>query len=285
MAELIDENFVLPHRIFAMAKAVAARPEIPRDTLLELIQPVALNESKKMSVTMYRKCQLCGLITESQNNRRTTSLAVDPRVATDFEAFREYMQANVLGVVDEQEDHFVLNQFTAWYVAQDDAALPLSKSQLESKFHSDLYPGTQNLVIRDEPGIGAWQAWAQFLGFGWQADFAVFVPDCTIRLRPQLSGLLPEDRFIVFGQFMERLSARCPELDGGVLFERCWQASRPNERRGNRLSLMLSTALRVLEKRGEIALENRADATENWTLFPAPSYVTRVTHIRRGMRS
>jgi hypothetical protein len=59
-------------------------------------------------------------------------------------------------------------------------------------------------------------------------------------------------------------------------------AAFPHERRGNRLSLMLSTALRVLHEQGHIVLEKRADATETWTLFPAQTYHNQITHIRRG---
>jgi hypothetical protein len=266
-----------------MAKMVLLHPSIPREVLLDLVQPASLNESQKVSGTIFRKCQLCGLIAETQDKSRAASLIVDPVVAADLEAFRTHMQSVILGATDQGADHFVFNQFTAWFITQDTMILQSSKRQLEAKFHEDMYPGVPNRVISDEPGIGAWQSWAQFLGYGWQSEFSVFIPDCTVRIQPLLPELLPEDEPIPFGVFMDRLAVRCPELDGGVLFERCWEASRPNERRGNRLSLMLSTALRVLNQQGRIALENRADATENWMLFAAQSYISRVTHIRLGI--
>lgn len=283
MAEVIDKNHVLPHRMFAMINTVNSHPNIPRAELLRLLQPAALNESLETSGNIFVKCQLCGLIVETQDKSRAASLIVDPAVAEGLEAFRTYMQSVVLGATDQDADHFVLNQFTAWFITQDAMILQSSKRQLEAKFHEDMYPGVPNRVISDEPGIGAWQSWAQFLGYGWQSEFSVFIPDCTIRIQPLLPKLLPEENPIPFGVFMDRLAVSCPELDGGVLFERCWGASRPNERRGNRLSLMLSTALRVLNQQGRIVLENRADATENWMLFPAQSYLSRVTHVRIGV--
>jgi len=283
MSEVIDKNHVLPHRMFAMVNIVNAHPNIPRAELLRLLQPAALNESLETSGNIFVKCQLCGLIAETQDKQRAASLIVDPVVVTNIEAFRIYMQSAILGVTEQDANHFVLNQFTAWFITQDARIMRSSKRQLEAKFHDDMYPGVPNRMISDEPGIGAWQSWAQFLGYGWQSEFSVFIPDCSVRIQPLLPELLPEDSVIPFGTFMVRLAARCPELDGGVLFERCWEASHPNERRGNRLSLMLSTALRVLNQQGRIALENRADATENWMLFPAQSYISRVTHIRRGI--
>jgi hypothetical protein len=66
-----------------------------------------------------------------------------------------------------------------------------------------------------------------------------------------------------------------------VLFERCWEASRRGEVRGNRLSLMLSTALRVLHASGEIELSYRSDSAATWTLFPAQSHIGQVTHVAR----
>src|SRR5262249_21368979 len=151
-----------PHRLFAMLATVYKCPDIPRSDLLRLVQPTIVNESSETSGNIYIKCQLCGLITESQDKYRAARLAVDPHIASDFEAFRAYMQSTVLGKFNENDDHFILNQFTAWYATQDDSVLALSKRELETKFHEAIYPGVQTLVIRDEPGIGAWQTWAQF---------------------------------------------------------------------------------------------------------------------------
>ena len=111
------------------------------------------------------------------------------------------------------------------------------------------------------------------------------MPDATRRISAILPELLPDHILTGFPEFMARLPNYCPELDGGLLFKRCLEASRPGEQRGNRLSLMLSTALRVLHQQGAIVLEDRADAVENWSLFPSQSFINRVTHIQRGHAS
>jgi hypothetical protein len=95
-----------------------------------------------------------------------------------------------------------------------------------------------------------------------------------------LAELFGEQTGLTFAQFMERLAHICPELDGGHLFKYCWQASRGGEERGNRLSLMLSTALRTLDGLGHLRLLSQADASENWRLYPAEgSRHQQVTHI------
>ena len=108
------------------------------------------------------------------------------------------------------------------------------------------------------------------------------VPDSTLRLRPLLPELLLEIGVEVpMVVFMTNLAKRCPELDGGALFERCWSASHPGEVRGNRLSLMLSTALRVLHQNSIIEMVYRGDSALTWTLFPSQSHINRATHICR----
>jgi hypothetical protein len=81
--------------------------------------------------------------------------------------------------------------------------------------------------------------------------------------------------------FVASLGGLCPELDAGILFGRCWEASRGSDDRGNRLSLMVSTALRVLHASKEITLVERKDAPIAFHLFPAQSHISRVTDIRR----
>jgi len=284
MSELIDNNHILPHRLFAMIGVVNQFPRIKREDLLNLVQPTA--ENQETSKNTFLKCQLCGLIQVSEGSEKRTTLAVDPKVATDFEAFRAHMQSTLLGVTEESQNHFILNQFTAWYAVNDQWVVETNKADWEVKFNDHLYPHERERVINEHPGITTWIAWADFLGWGWPIKFGTqqtrLVPDCTLRLRPLISALLPEDSFIPYGVFAKRLADRCPELDGGLLFKQCLMAAFPHERRGNRLSLMLSTALRVLHEQGHIVLEKRADATETWTLFPAQTYHNQITHIRRG---
>lgn len=82
---------------------------------------------------------------------------------------------------------------------------------------------------------------------------------------------------------MEQLGEHCPELDGGTLFRRCAQVSRTSDIFGNRLSLMLSNAIRVLDTAGLIRLTLQADAPVKWLLYPAAGHAhQQVSHIQLG---
>jgi hypothetical protein len=132
--------------------------------------------------------------------------------------------------------------------------------------------------------LNGWLTWASFLGWGWRMTVGgqeLLMPDAHKRLKPILPQLLSDSEEIPFSQFTHNIANLCPELDGGSLFEKCWQASRGVEVRGNQLSLMLSTALRSLHDNKLIKLIEYADATDMWQLYPAQTHpVQRVTHIK-----
>lgn len=289
--EVISRNHITPHRLYALLQLVNHCGQLSRRQVLDLLQPSVLNEereSQEISVYVYRTAINCSLIREFDDKERTIELQISSNSITTFEDFRRVMQRSLLGVVEESKDHFVLNYIAAWYSVQDEQVLDLSKADIEKRFHEQLYPNVSPRIFSEDPGVTAWMRWAEFLGWGWSMQFNKksreprLVPDATKRLIPQLENLIPDpDITLPFSAFMAKLCSLCPELDGGVLFNQAWEASRGNEQRGNRLSLMLSTALRVLHKQGAIELIQRADATDSWRLFPTQSYINQVTHIRR----
>ncbi len=287
-SEMIKDRLtVTPHRMYSMLCTIVAMEGQPRNQIIALAQPTFIVDNTGTASLVYRYLARFGLIEEDGSPQRKVRASESGRESINWSPFRTQMQRHLLGNTEESSDNFLLGQFTAWYAVQDDTVMTYSKSELEMRFHEDLYPNSSERVLSEEPGISAWRTWAEFLGFGWpmkfnQRDEMRIVPDATVRIAPLLSTLLLEENVETsFGALMSELSELCPELDGGILYERCWQASRGSEVRGNRLSLMLSTALRTLHKSGEIKLINRPDAAETWTLFPAQSQIDRVSHIRR----
>jgi hypothetical protein len=286
--ELISRAYMTPHRLYSMIHLVEVLGESPRRMILDLLQPESLtekSESQEMSERLYRAAIQLGLLEELPNKDKTVRRSPMTKGIEDFETFRLLMQSLALCVVDEPEDHYLLNLVAAWYAVQDEAVLDYSKGKMEKRFNEQLYGSAESIVLSDHPGLTAWFEWAQFLGWGWLMKFSReegrLAPDATLRVRPLLPKLLPHTEPISMGEFMSRLRELCPELDGGLLFKRCWEASRGSEVQGNRLSLMLSTALRVLHISSEIELIERKDASESWRLFASQSHVNQVTHIRR----
>lgn len=286
--EMIKDKLVItPQRLYSLVRLVREIGSIGRPELLTLLQPAAVSDNGGTSGLVYRYARRYGLIEEDETTQKSVSLAANASEIDSMALFRSYMQKTLLGVTSESQNNFLLSQFTAWYAAQNDSVLSYSKTDYEAKFHEALYPSASERVLAEQPGISAWRVWAEFLGWGWAMKFdgrdeMRIVPDATERIRPLLPRLMPEaNTNLPMGDFVANLGKLCPELDGGVLFSRCWEASRGSDDRGNQLSLMVSTAFRVLHASKEITLVERKDASVAFQLFPAQSHMSRVTDIRR----
>lgn len=286
--EILNNARVTPHRLHALVRLVPRLETPTRQDLYNLLQPSALASDGKqdLAADVLRAAATTGLVTEDPETKRIT-LTQASRDADTVEGFRLCMQRTLLGSVSDDQPNYLLGQFTAWYAAQDERVLAWDPKQYEERFCADLYPGRGG----DERPFNTtkyngWQSWAVFLGWCWPMKLGgrqVCLPDARLRIEPLLNELLPDGKHIIeFGRFADMLSQRCPELDGGVLFDRSWSASRGNERRGNRLSLMLSTALRVLHDAQLLELIRRPDATMLWQLYPSASHgFYQISHIRR----
>ena len=137
----------------------------------------------------------------------------------------------------------------------------------------------------NETKLNGWLTWASFLGWGWRMKVGgidLLIPDAHSRLKIVLSSLFPnQEEEMPIAQFADNLADTCPDLDGGILFEQCWQASRGTEIRGNQISLMLSTGLRSLHDNGQIELIHHVDSRGVWQLYPAQGHpLHRITHVR-----
>lgn len=286
--EILREDAITPQRMYTLLCAANEAGLMPKTELIALIQPHSIINNSDAFDRINMAIRRCGLAIE-EGSQKTLRLLIPPPDLASFATFRRYLQGTLLGVTEASADNFVLNQFAAWYACQDSSVIDYSNVDLEKKFNDQMYPSAEMRAFRETRDFNGWRTWAEFLGWGWTFQIGArrgqqLAPDATMRLEPFLDELLVDAaEELPFGVFIRQLPPLCPELDGGILFEQCWQASRGNEVRGNQLSLMLSTALRTLHKQGQLELLERADAAESWTLFPSQSYINRVTHIRRKM--
>ncbi len=292
--EIINNGQITPHRLHALIRLVPRLDNPTREDLLNLLQPPGLISNQDAAKAIYGAARQHNLIDEDTNGKKMIKLHAQVGTSENIETvegFRTYMRQQLLGVEDDNADNYLLNLFTAWYAVQNERVFQHSKKDTITRFNIELFPQED----ADNPDQGrafnevkfnAWLPWAVFLGFGWSMRLGstdILMPDAYARVEALLPELFAGEKAAVpFRTFAVRLKKRCPELDGGRLFEKCWQASRGAEVRGNRLSLMLSTALRVLHQSGQIELARQADATDVWQLYPAEGQpISQVTHIQR----
>jgi hypothetical protein len=284
--EIINDACVEWRRLWALVRLVAELGTPTRQEIFNLLQPQVLIE-KSVSTTAritYRIAIDTGLIRENED--KTVSLGVASEKLANEAAFQDCMRGIILGVTERHQSNYLFNLFSAWYAVQDTRVFhDLAEQKYFPQFNADMAfsQETDDSRLFNDTKLNGWRKWAIFLGLGWSMKIngrEIVVPDATRRLRSALPALFQDGTQMPLEPFIERLGRVCPELDGGKLFTYCWQASRGSEVQGNRLSLMLSTGLRTLDRLQAIRLEYRADALSIWQLYPAQgSMYQQLTHI------
>lgn len=290
--EILNNAQITPQRLHALLKLVNTLRRPTREELLDLLQPQAINPNQDAVKAVYYAAQQVELIEE--NSDSIVSLHESLRDFLPIESHKNYrlcLQTKLCGIDDDADHNYLLNLFTAWYAVQDERIFTANSKRLTDQFNGELFPFDPVTSSEDYSGrafndtkYNGWRTWATFLGWGWTSSIGNgdVMPDATVRLRGLISHteLLPEQEFIPFRTFAGRLGDSCPELDGGKLYTLCWNASR-SEQKGNTISLMVSTGLRVLHDLEVIELQRFADATDRWQLFEADGALfNEITHIR-----
>jgi hypothetical protein len=291
--EIINDAQVEPRRLQVILRLISDLPSATKEEIFQLAQfPLFLDNVPDLpknlllaSENTYKHAVDCKQV--SENGDKTLSLLVEPEEITTMPSFRNHMKQVILGITDINQPNYLLNLFSAWYAVQNERILhKLVHEECCIAFTTDLpaYSFKSKDRAFNTTKLNAWRKWAEFLGLGWTikiGPYSILMPDATKRVTGILSEVLSNGEEIRFGIFMERLAIVCPELDEGKLFRYCWQASRGEEVQGNRLSLMLSTALRSLATLHTIELFNKADSLDVWQLYPSQgSLYQQVTHIR-----
>lgn len=260
---------------------------------MDLLQPPALQPSQDAAKGVISEALSHNLVVEDADGVFTVGPEFkNQTMVNDIGAFRNILQKRLLGAVEEYDDNYLLSLVTAWYAVQDERVFRVeNKSDFPSDFNRDMDPRSEDEVTEEgrlfnPTKFNAWLTWSSFLGYGREmkvGDVEMLLPNAYDRLHPLLPDLLPAAQEELFGDFMARLAMACPELDGGIVYEKCWASSRNTEARSNRVSLMVSTALRIMHEKKEIQLVYAGDAADVWTLFPAEGQpLSRVSHISRG---
>lgn len=281
--ELINNGQVTPQRLHTLLRLVGYRNKPSREDLLTLLQPSELSANTSAAAAVIVAAVNTGLIVHDTSEGIVTLVPGIKRAQIEStDAFRALMQARLCGISDPDEDNYLLNQVVAWYAVQTPDVYRLHKRDLAAKFNAELYPSESDADADsgraiNETKLTRWTTWVTFLGWGVSAA-SVLWPIAHGRLLPKLAPL--RKKKLPIADYMDWLADACPEMDGGTLFEQCWQASRPGQARGQQLSLMLSTALGTLHGLKKVRLEYSADAQSRWQIYPSTDYpLGNVTYI------
>jgi hypothetical protein len=300
--ELLNVAQVTPARLHALLRLVARLKKPQREDILKLLQPDILflgkqeNEDEEISTNysssrnVYLAAKHCNLIEETSDGTIQLVRDVESYLGS-LDKFRTLMQQRVWNATAPEQNNYLLNLYTAWYIVQNEQVFTFDDKAFETRFNEELFENADERTFNMTKFVG-WRMWATFLGIGWSikpgivgTNREILVPDATqrlLRILPLFSGK-DGNRIINFSTFMQELAQCCPELDGGILFDYCQGASHGGGQHGNYLSLALSTGLRQLHNTKYIELVRQPDATDIWSLYPADGLeinLKEVTHIR-----
>jgi hypothetical protein len=286
--EIINNGQITPQRLHALLKLVGYLGRSTRQEILDYLQPPSLIDNQDAAKSIFNTAIHLDFIIVSEDDERVelNNELKSLEDLNDIEVFRRLMQDNMFGVSDANDDNYLFNQVAAWYVVNDEGILRLGKKEIENKFIDDLYSDSKDLDSEagrpfNTTKLNAWLNWAAFLGLGWMYK-GKLIPDATTRLRPILKRL--NGNKYEFSKFIELINKECPELDDGVLFTRCLQSIRSTGYQRGHLSLMFSTALRILHDTKEIMLDLQPDAKERRRLYPAVGHpISEVSRIEIGV--
>ena len=301
--ELLNTAQVTPARLYALLRLVVRLKKPQREDIQALLQPDILFQGKQenedeesgtnsysASRNVYLAARHCNLIEELPDNTIQVRGDVETYL-TSLDKFRTLMQQRVWNATIPEQNNYLLNLYSAWYIVQNERIFTFEDKDFETRFNEELFENADERTFNMTKFVG-WRTWASFLGIGWSVkrgiignNREILAPDASQRLLRVLPIFSAKNgtREIQFRTFMQELAQTCPELDGGTLFDYCRDASHGGGQYGNYMSLALSTGLRQLHNTKHIQLVRQPDAQDIWPLYPAEWLeinLKEVTHIR-----
>ena len=278
-------------------RAILHEGAMPREKLLALVAPPAVNESQQMARSTLNTWVELGLFAVSDDD--VVQLAPDlswPRRKEDAEAaLSSIIRRLVLAPQNNErfweadDNHSAdFSRAVSWMLAQDVSATRFT-SHGSTQWVAIEQLRNQDLAVftNDTRWVG-FKSWVHYLGFGLNAD--VFLIDPTIAVREQLASVFGASNELPVIEFLARLAQELPVVDGGQyrrevesqLKPTHWKQPAPSE-----VSTSLSRALLRLHFGNSIRLDDRSDAPARVSLLGQFCRVVRtVTHVmKKGVES
>ncbi|MGO7028936.1 hypothetical protein ACCS69_34540 [Rhizobium johnstonii] len=216
--------------MFTDSEATPARVEM----LVELVRKMS---GRKLDIATIRQLLqpegLPGLTAKSDQARSVVAAAKELNLVEDVDGMVRANDALSTGTarsalivaIDENvlgdakiEPWFAL--FYAFVLGRNESAAagPDAGKMWEARFEREIFGGvTQNNRFNDTKYRGL-RRWFRYSGLGWHDGDDRFHPNPYERVSRQLPNIFKSDIELSIDLFMDRLSERCPELDGGHLF-------------------------------------------------------------------
>lgn len=264
---MFTDSEATPARVEMLLELVRSMRDSKLDssTIRQLLQPEGLpartskSDQAGRAITAARELDLIvdqagGTIhaNPARDNRSARAAVVE---AVDDKVLRD----------DKIEPWFAL--FYAFLLGRDESAAAGNEAgeQWEARFQRELFGAAKQPNRFNDSKYRGFRRWFRYCGLGWHDGEDCFHPNPYERVARQLPAIFSQEHDLPIDSFMQRLSERCPELDGGDLFLR----ANPNWNRSARtISLGLSHAFVDLHLDGVLVLNCPLDG-DGWSIAKA----------------
>ncbi len=278
--------------LIVLVRCLAKQNAMSREKLLNICAPPSAVDSQERAIqTLNRWIQL-GILQEDDGDNISLESTLHSEMRSSKSNLRvlaRLVRSHVLSSVNNEQFWESENNKSAdftrgvcWMLAQDvfdfNAVGHTEVQEIEVAQLRDARAFTN-----DTRWTG-FKSWAVFLGFGWIGRYPndVFVIDPTVAVHDALPKVFEGSGELRQSVFFTRLAELLPVVDGGEFRTRVeqkidrsvWRSPNPDE-----ISTSLSRALIRLHDRGDIILEERADAEKRSLLGRKSRIVRNVSHI------
>jgi hypothetical protein len=202
------------------------------------------------------------------------------KVPLDLDGFADYVH-DVLAMAPSKSDEVMMDAFAYFVIACEQERgtawiKKLTAPTLAGRVDAALRHGVEgDDRLFNDTKYPAWRSWMIYLGLALEADkLPSFYPYPVLRLERELGAIgerLGTGSEVPAAEFLASLAARMPYLDGGAIFKKMAEkmAWRPTE---NRLTMVLSQALRELHDDQRLVLHQLGDNRGDVHLFRDPTH-------------
>jgi hypothetical protein len=262
------DEAITPARVEAFIDVVRKLPQkqAPMTSVKQLFQPQGLPDLSSASQNIKNVIKALKELELAQEEAGYIQMRLEAR---ERRSSREVLLEALDTYVLEREDvEPWFAKFYAFLIAQpaDDAHAAAGKGAYwESKFNREALDDVPASNRFNNTKYAGFRRWLRYMGLGWHDGSDAFQPNPYDRLARTLPRIFASQDELGADEFMKRLAATCPELDGGRIFLLVNRHYDPTHRE---CTLAVAAALVELHLDGHLTLDCPGDS-QGWSLRAA----------------
>ena len=259
---MFTDNPVTPLRLEVLLDTLRIiKKKNTREEVFDLFQPKAITDSQSSIGHTVKAAIELGLISKDYELLRNSDDAASSKDLI-LEAFDNKILSS-----EDVEPYFGL--FYSFMLGLNKEAGQINNAEdWVNKFNDQVYPEGAHSDRFNKPKLSGLHRWFSYVGLGMYDPDDIFYAIPYHRLFRSMPKIFKDKKKLDSDDFMDILSSKCPELDGGSIYKK----ANPNYKANMQCTLGLSHALIELNDFGIIKLLGSRDSRKWSVALAEPSY-------------